>query len=213
MGTPILRDSCFCRRTCLRIPLDVLLIFPLLVFVTIVSTPVVFRFQSSSYSGRYAPTTYPLSINQGRRIRTAARDSLCVPGHPTEVVTLASFCYSSFTTLTPFPFPADTFTGRLPSNRVGLIPCSVITIFALSRSEFSTISSFCCSPASIRRGVYAVSSFGGDCIFSCDQLLEKLRNQFRTFTTGFFWSLNWAVMAQNEILSPHSQMTYPDPMV
>src|SRR5512138_2049721 len=52
--------------------------------------------------------------------------------------------YSSFTNLTPlpFPFPAAIFTGRLPSNSVGLIPCSVITTFALSRREFSTISSF-----------------------------------------------------------------------
>ena len=35
MGTPALRDSCFIRLTCLRIPLDVLVIFPVLVFVTI----------------------------------------------------------------------------------------------------------------------------------------------------------------------------------
>jgi hypothetical protein len=34
MGTPIFRDSCFCRLTCLRIPLDVLI-----VFVAILSTP------------------------------------------------------------------------------------------------------------------------------------------------------------------------------
>ena len=38
-GMPILRDSCFRRLTCLRSPLDVFLIFPLLVFVTIMSTP------------------------------------------------------------------------------------------------------------------------------------------------------------------------------
>jgi hypothetical protein len=40
------------------------------------------------------------------------------------------------------PFPFDTFTGRLPSKRVGLILGSVITIFALSRREFWIISSF-----------------------------------------------------------------------
>ena len=43
------------------------------------------------------------------------------------------------------------------------------------------------------------------------QLLEKPRIQFRALSTGFFWSLSWAVMAQNEILSPHSQMTNSDP--
>ena len=48
---------------------------------------------------------------------------------------------------------------------------------------------------------------------SCYHPLETLRNQFRTLATGFFWSLSWAVIAQNEILSPHSQMTYPDPIV
>jgi hypothetical protein len=39
IGMPALRDSCFIRLTCLRIPRDVFLIFPLLVFVTIMSTP------------------------------------------------------------------------------------------------------------------------------------------------------------------------------
>ena len=43
--------------------------------------------------------------------------------------------------LTYLTFSFDTLTGRLPSSRVGLIPCSVMTILAFSRKEFSVISS------------------------------------------------------------------------
>jgi hypothetical protein len=65
-------------------------------------------------------------------------------GYKAEMETIGSSCYSSFTILTPFlfPFPVDTFAGRLPSKRVGLIPCSVITIFVFSRREFSILSRF-----------------------------------------------------------------------
>jgi hypothetical protein len=45
------------------------------------------------------------------------------------------------------------------------------------------------------------------------QPLEKLRNQLRSLAAGFFCSLSWAVIAQNEIRSPHSQLTYSDPIV
>ena len=38
-GMPDLRDSCFIRLTCLRVPRDVFLIFPLLKFVVILLTP------------------------------------------------------------------------------------------------------------------------------------------------------------------------------
>jgi len=37
-------------------------------------------------------------------------------------------------------FSLDTLTGRLPSNRVGLMPCSVMMILAFSRKEVSIIS-------------------------------------------------------------------------
>jgi hypothetical protein len=45
-----------------------------------------------------------------------------------------------FASSRPLFFSADTLTGRLPSNRVGLMPCSVMTILALSRSEVPIIS-------------------------------------------------------------------------
>jgi len=48
---------------------------------------------------------------------------------------------------------------------------------------------------------------------SYDQPLENPRIQFKTLSTGFFCSLSWAVIAQKEIRSPHSQMTYSDPIV
>jgi hypothetical protein len=63
-------------------------------------------------------------------------------GHTAEMETIASICYLSFTNSMSFPFPVAKFTGRLPSKRVRLILCSVITIFALSRREFWIISSF-----------------------------------------------------------------------
>ena len=52
----------------------------------------------------------------------------------------------------------------------------------------------------------------GSAHLSYDPPLEKLRNQPRSLEVGFFCSLNWAVIAQNEILSPHSQMTYSVPI-
>src|SRR5690349_2756840 len=80
-----------------------------------------------------------LSLDQGCRIGALFPYSICVsiPLHGGNRGPSPSFCYSPFTSLTPFPFPfpAATLTGRLPSNRVGLIPCSVITTFALSRRE------------------------------------------------------------------------------
>lgn len=52
-----------------------------------------------------------------------------------------------------------------------------------------------------------------DLCLQYDQRLEMLWNQCRTFPAGFFCSRSWAVIAQNEILSPHSQMTYSDPIL
>jgi hypothetical protein len=47
-----------------------------------------------------------------------------------------------------------------------------------------------------------------------NQFVERrLANQFRNLATGFFCSRSWAVIAQNEILSPHSQTMYSDPIV
>ena len=43
------------------------------------------------------------------------------------------------------------------------------------------------------------------------QFFKKLRNQVRILATGFFWSLSWAVMAQNVIFSPHSHTIEDDP--
>lgn len=50
-------------------------------------------------------------------------------------------------------------------------------------------------------------------LISWYQPLEMAWNQFWIFLPSFFWPLSWAVMAQNEILSPHSQTTYSDPIV
>jgi hypothetical protein len=47
---------------------------------------------------------------------------------------------------------------------------------------------------------------------SYHQPLERLRNQFRILAPGFFWSLSWAVIAQNVILSPQSHVMDCDPI-
>jgi len=41
-------------------------------------------------------------------------------------------------------FSFDTLTGRLPSSRVGLMPCSVMMILAFWRREFSIVFGISC---------------------------------------------------------------------